>query len=174
MIELPVIRDLVAIFGVIAGFSYYIMVVRNANKARKTQLLMQLRQTAMNIEFQKSVLELIDSDFTTYEEFLEKYDSYVNLDNYALRTRLWSYFDGIGYLLHENLIDLDSVYHLIGGNQPEVHWRKWKPVIVGNRKRYENPDLYIWFEYLGNEFKKMRVKRNLPEYPTDVDGWIKT
>jgi len=169
-----VIRDLVAIFGVIGGFSYYVMVVRNASRARKTQLLLQLRQTLMNIEFQRSAIDLIDSDFTTFDEFLEKYDSTVNPDNYAHRARLWQYFDGIGYLLHENLIDLDSVYHLIGGIQPEMHWLKWKPIIEENRKRYDNPDQFIWFEYLANEFKKIRVKRNLSEYPTDVDGWIKT
>lgn len=168
------IRDLVAIFGVIGGFSYYVMVVRNASRARKTQLLLQLRQTLMNIEFQRSAIDLIDSDFTTFDEFLEKYDSTVNPDNYAHRARLWQYFDGIGYLLHENLIDLDSVYHLIGGIQPEMHWLKWKPIIEENRKRYDNPDQFIWFEYLANEFKKIRVKRNLSEYPTDVDGWIKT
>ncbi len=36
MIELSVARDLVAIFGVIGGFSYYVMTVRNARKALKT------------------------------------------------------------------------------------------------------------------------------------------
>ena len=37
MIELSVFRDLVAIFGVIGGFSYYFLTVQNANKARKIQ-----------------------------------------------------------------------------------------------------------------------------------------
>ena len=36
------IRDIVAIFGVIAGFTYYVMTVRNAEKARKIQLVTQI------------------------------------------------------------------------------------------------------------------------------------
>jgi hypothetical protein len=32
---LQVVRDLVAIVGVIAGFSYYIMTVRNQNRTRQ-------------------------------------------------------------------------------------------------------------------------------------------
>ena len=128
----------------------------------------------MNFEFQRRAIELIEQDFATYEEFLEKYDSTVNPDNYAYRARLWQYFDGIGYLLHEKLIDLDSVYYLIGGIQPEMHWLKWKPIIEGNRKRYDNPEMYKWLEYLANEFKKMRIKKNLSDYPKDADGWIKT
>jgi len=168
------VRDVVTIFGVIAGFTYYVMTVRNQSKARKTQLLMQLRQSQMDLEWMKSNMELLETDWSTYDEFLEKYDSTVNPDNYALRNRLWQYYDGIGYLLHENLIDLDSVYHLLGDFNPVIHWRKWKPIIEENRKRYDRPYHAIWFEYLANEFRKMRVKRNLSEYETDADGWIKT
>jgi hypothetical protein len=43
---LQVVRDFVAIFGVIAGFSYYVLTVRNASKARKVQTLMQTREKA--------------------------------------------------------------------------------------------------------------------------------
>jgi hypothetical protein len=38
MIELSVVRDLVAIFGVIAGFSYYVLTVRNAQRNQQHQL----------------------------------------------------------------------------------------------------------------------------------------
>lgn len=35
---LQVVRDLVAIFGVIAGFSYYVLTVRNAQRTRELAL----------------------------------------------------------------------------------------------------------------------------------------
>ncbi|TFH03581.1 MAG: hypothetical protein E4H14_16495 [Candidatus Thorarchaeota archaeon] len=38
MIELSTIRDLVAIFGVIAGFSYYVLTVRNNQKNQELAL----------------------------------------------------------------------------------------------------------------------------------------
>ena len=39
---LQVVRDLVAIFGVIAGFVYYVLTVGNAQKTRRTQLFTQI------------------------------------------------------------------------------------------------------------------------------------
>jgi sensor domain CHASE-containing protein len=41
MIELSVIRDLVAIFGVIAGFSYYVLTVRANQKNQELTLKAQ-------------------------------------------------------------------------------------------------------------------------------------
>ena len=49
MIELSVIRDLVAIFGVIAGFSYYVLTVRNAQRNQQHQLETRQAQLFMNV-----------------------------------------------------------------------------------------------------------------------------
>jgi hypothetical protein len=38
MIEISMVRDLVAIFGVLAGFTYYVLTVRNSQKMQKMQL----------------------------------------------------------------------------------------------------------------------------------------
>ena len=174
MIDLALVKNVVTIFGVIAGFSYYIMTVRNAGRARRTQLLVQLRQPLMDLEFQKATIDLLSMDFSSYEEFLEKFYSKVNPENYALRFRQRHYYDGIGYLLHENLIDLDSVYNLIGGPTLITVWRKWKPIIKGNRERFDNPDWFKWFEYLADEFVKLRKRKGLPEYMADPAGWVKS
>lgn len=45
MIELSTIQDLVAIFGVIAGFNYYVLTVQNQRKARQAQLFIQIYQS---------------------------------------------------------------------------------------------------------------------------------
>ena len=70
MIELSVVRDLVAIFGVIAGFSYYVMTVRNARKALKTQTLMRLREQQMSTEWMNDYIELLETEWTDYDDFL--------------------------------------------------------------------------------------------------------
>jgi hypothetical protein len=174
MIELSTIRDLVTIFGVIAGITYYVMTVRNANRARKTQTLMQLRERTLSTEWLQEFLELLECKWTDYDDFLRKYDSSVSRDNYVKRYRLWSYLDGIGYLLHQDLIDRDSVYHLMSAVGVNLHWRKWKPIIEENRKRYDNPDWWMWFEYLADEVSKIRVERGHSPYTADVDGFFKT
>ena len=61
----------------------------------------------------------------------------------AQRFRLWEYLDGVGYLLHENLIDRESVYFMSQGAGTPMQWRKWRTVIEEvYRKPYNNPD---WF-----------------------------
>ena len=171
-VTLQTTRDVVAIFGVIAGFSYYILTIRNANKARRTQTLMQLRENLLTKEWLNDYTELLEAEYTDYDDFLRKYDSSVNRDNYTKRYRLWTYLDGIGYHLHRGLIDRDSVYHLLQGLGASMQWRKWKPVIEEQRKRYDNPDWWIWFEYLAGEESKMRVERGLPPETTDADGYF--
>ena len=69
MIELSVIRDLVAIFGVIAGFSYYVLTVRNANTARKIQLL-NSSSFVNSVEVARISLELLDMQWEDFDDFL--------------------------------------------------------------------------------------------------------
>jgi hypothetical protein len=172
MIALSMIRDLVAIFGVIAGFSYYIITVRNQSKARKTQTLMQLREKLLTKEWLADYMELLESEWTDYDDYLKKYDSAVNRDHYTKRFRLWTFYDGIGYHLNQGLIDIDSAYHLLQGFGANMQWRKWKSVIEEDRKRYDNPDWWMWFEYLADEETKMRVKKGVPPVTSDVDGYL--
>lgn len=95
MIELSVIRDLLAIFGVIAGFSYYVLTVRNSQRsqqiARETQQLQLLIQLAsfQDLEFSKIDLEVINMEWTDYDDFERKYGSDYNPDNYAKRMVVW-------------------------------------------------------------------------------------
>ena len=161
MIELSVIRDLVTIFGVLAGLTYYVMTVRNANKARKIQLLMQLREAQSDTEYLKGVMEVSKAEWEDYDDFLKKYDSSVNPDHWVKRTTMWNYMDGIGYLVKQNLIDLESVYHLMQGIYVITSWLKWGPIIVKHREHYDIPDYMIWFEYLADEMSKMRESRGL-------------
>ena len=48
-VTLQMVRDVVAIFGVIAGFTYYMMVVRNAGISRKTQVVLDLRNNLYSL-----------------------------------------------------------------------------------------------------------------------------
>ena len=83
------IRDLVAIFGVIAGFSYYVLTVRNAQRTREltlkaqehatetreTQIFMQLYQNLNNEDIYKKWAELVNQEKIEFNEYVEKYDS---------------------------------------------------------------------------------------------------
>ena len=76
---LQVVRDLVATFGVIAGFTYYVMTVRNSQRmqkvqldTRKAQLYMQLFMRITSEEFMKKSLDLLKLEYDNVGEFMEK------------------------------------------------------------------------------------------------------
>ena len=73
MIELSTVRDLVAIFGVIAGFTYYVITVRNAQKTRQTQTLMQLYQTRYSPEGVKRLWAIMSMEWTDFDDWMKKY-----------------------------------------------------------------------------------------------------
>jgi len=169
MIELSVIRDLVAIFGVIAGFTYYIIAVRNAGISRKTQVVLDFRDILYNFETNLQSIELLSMTWEDFEDFQRKYDSTVNPDNFAKRWMVFTRFEGMGYMLHLGLVDIDTIYNLIGSFVILQLWQKYEPIIKEQRKFYNEPHWNRWWEYLASEISKKRVELGLPENITDPD-----
>ena len=169
MIELSAIRDLVAIFGVIAGFTYYIISVRNAGISRKTQVVLDLRNFIYNLETNRKFIELLSMTWEDFEDFQRKYDSTVNPDNFAKRRMVLIRFEGMGYMLRQGLVDIDTIYNLIGSFAILQLWQKYEPIIKEQRKFYNEPHWYRWWEYLASEISKKRVELGFPENITDPD-----
>jgi hypothetical protein len=127
MIELSTIRDIVAIFGVIAGFSYYVLTVRNQNKARQAQLLMNLYESYRSEESRRQSLEIQSWKWKDPHEFFEKYSQDVNPDAWALWEAKASFFNGIGILLKKNLIDIELLDELLTSSV----FRHWNNLGMG-------------------------------------------
>jgi len=159
MIELSVIRDFVAIFGVIAGFSYYVLTVRNSRKAHELQVFMTILDGLNSEDKQRSWAELLNSEVSSYEDFLQKYDSAVNPEYYGKRASVWSYYNSIGYLMMKGRISIETVYDLLG--LPAVlQWNKWGDIILEVRKRQGLPQYFKGFEYLVTELKKYQEEKS--------------
>ena len=104
--------------------------------------------------------ELIQMEWTDNEDFFNKYDSSINLDNYEKRYSLWSFFDGIGMLMKKGLVDKEMIYYLMGGYNAYWQWNKFGDIIKESRVRMKTPDHFVMFEYLGEEMRKMKEERN--------------
>jgi hypothetical protein len=158
MIELSMIRDLVAIFGVIAGFSYYVLVVRNAQKTRelaleaqKTQIFLQIYGT-ITPDLVDRVMNMNRWEFTDYDDFMEQYG-----DQYGEWESVLQRYNGMGLLAMKEQVDLDHIYKLLA--LPILGlWRNFEIVIRQRRKMFEIPELYEGIEYLYNEINKRRVQ----------------
>jgi hypothetical protein len=161
MIELRMIRDLVAIFGVIAGFKYYVINVRNAQKTRElslkaqelslkaqeqaletrqTQIFMQIYEQLNSKETHKSFMELMNQEIGDYNEYLKKYDSSVNPAHYATRAQIWYSYNQIGELLRRGIIEPELVHPAVG-TMVVLMWEKWVDIIKEVRVRENIPDI---------------------------------
>ena len=149
------IRDLVAIFGVIAGFSYYVLTVRNAQRsqrmAEESREVEIVTRTA-TLEDNRIWIELLNMEWTDYDDFERKYGSDDNPDNWAKRVTVWMTYERYGYLVKNGLIDKETFFEL--NTSVYLVWEKFKDVIYEIRRRYSQPFGYQYFEYLGEECVK--------------------
>ena len=153
-ISLQMIRDVVAILGVLAGLSYYIMTVRNQNKSRQAQLLMNLYESYRSKESRRQSLEIQSWEWKDPNEFFEKYGQEVNPDAWALWEAKAAFFNGVGILLKKNLIDIELVdefltssvnrhWNMLGMGVIIAEWRKRLPERRQDQPwRYDSNDLW--------------------------------
>ena len=104
---LQVVRDLVVIFGIIAGFSYYVMTVRNAKKARWKEILLE-RIDKLDDDFYNKWLSFLNGEWSTYQEWYEYRQEHP--DAYGFVTYLQNMLNNIGTLLKDNMVDPDSLF----------------------------------------------------------------
>lgn len=167
------IRDIVAIFGVIAGFTYYVLNVKanqknqeHAEETRKIQLVHDINESASEGEGNLNWVEMIEMEWTNYDDFVSKYGSANNPDLYIGRLRIWRRMNFSGLLLRDGLIDISTYIQVIGDNPPVI-WSKFRSIIEEMRVRFDNPELYCGIEILAEEVDRYRVSKGLkPKGPT--------
>jgi hypothetical protein len=177
MIELSVIRDLVAIFGVIGGFTYYILTVRNAQRTREltlraqeqavetrqAQLLMQVYNRFDSPEKIRAFQEVFHWEFSDSEEYFEKYYRDSNPEAHNSATTLITFFEGVGTLVKMGDLPLDRVYTLMGGLTINL-WGKFEPIKEQLREQLKFPRWASETEYLYHEL--IRYEAEHPELKT--------
>jgi hypothetical protein len=163
MIELSVIRDLVAIFGVLAGFSYYVLTVRNNQRnqrqqleTRQAQLFMQAYGIFTEKEFQKNWFEMVYQWYwDDYDDFMAKYGPQTNSEEASKWGSVLAYFESLGVFVEQKLIDIELVSRLGSYNIINC-WEKFSPVFEEYTRRSGDPYTYDYLEWLYNELKTKR------------------
>ena len=165
MIDIQSILTYLGLVSIPVGVIYHILTLRNQNRTRQAQLFMQLFDKYREKERWRDGWELLQMEWTDVNDFFNRYDSSVDMDNFEKRYSVWSFYDGIGMLLKKGLVDKEMIYYLMGGYGGFWNWEKFKDVIQASRERMNNPDHFAMFEYFGEEMQKMRLKR---EYTLDI------
>ena len=162
-IELSVIRDLVAIFSFIIGLSYYIMNLRNQERARQMQIILQTYQKNTNEDVINRWIEIMYREWETVDEYFTKYTSW---------TSFWAFSNGlesIGILLKRGLIDRSLVYEFYPTNVI-VFWNKYEPIVVRARERWGNTHYMETVEWLAGELDKERISQGRKK-PTEYQSF---
>ncbi len=150
--DIAAISAAVAAASVVVGVVFAIFQMRDAARTRHTGLIVQLNP-ALKVTMSE-VIEYISKiwnlEFKDYKEYLKNYGD--PLSDKALHT-ITGYYDGLGFLLHKRLIDIDTIEYLVSGSSTGV-WEKLEPIIEGMRKHYDMPELFKWFEYLHEKTQK--------------------
>lgn len=164
MLELSVVRDLVAIFGVIAGFSYYVLTVRNSQRnqrqqleTRQAQLFMQIYSTLTDEKFITTFGEVIQFQWDDYDDYYQKYMT--NFVSRAKLSTLANYFEGIGVLVKRGLIDITFVDDLMSGAMM-LYWEKIQDVVREDRIRSNWPQQLEYVEYLYDQIRSIAVEQH--------------
>jgi len=165
MIELSVIRDLVAIFGVIAGFSYYVLTVRNAQRnqrlqleTRQAQLFMPIYSTYQSEDHIKAVSEISRWEWEDYDDFLAKYGEEANPEAYMMYRKIFGFLEGLGVLVRRGLIDPSLVDDLMSGLVIS-YWEKFEPIFVERRRHLNWPQVAEQIEYLYHQVQPIAERQ---------------
>ena len=161
---ISMIRDIVAIFGVIAGFSYYVITVRNQKRARQAQLFLQLYQKMGDPDFLTRYNEVMKREWEDIEDYNNKY---LGVNEIANLMVLMNFFEVFGGLLKKGFLDRDLVYEVIPTNA-NTFWEKYEPYVIWAREEGNYPHFFRPVEYLADEMKKIAKSRGEHEINFDV------
>ena len=136
--------------GLTASIVYYANVLANANKTRKAQLFMSIYTITLQEEMNKKWYEAMTANIKDY--FTENQNWHT----------LWQKYNGMGHLLIQGLLDVESAYHYSEGWRAVLLWIKWKEVIFESRERGVNPDYMDGFQYMAEKMMEYREEKGLP------------
>jgi hypothetical protein len=116
--------------GLTASILYYAMVLRNQNRTRQAQLFMQV-YNQFTMEKYKQWHEVRRWEWDDFDDFMEKW------------------LEGLGVLVKSELVPIHLVALFITGLITE-YWKKFGPLTLEYRTRYESPRGGSETEYLYN------------------------
>ena len=177
MVSIEVIAILLSGISISASLFYYANVLQNANKTRQAALFMDLYRTYRDPVFRKQYNDILSWRYVDFNDFWNKYGEQNNPDAWVTYQTVASYFNGIGVLLKQGLIEINMIEELLA---PTVYmaWMRMGPVAKGFKELsatksfralqddvegYGRPkNLRPWsgFEYLNDELRKREAQNN--------------
>jgi hypothetical protein len=159
--------------ALIVGIVYYIAIMRNQQKnqeltlksqeqaleTREAQLMMQLWNSWM--QYRDSYDVWRDIEYKDFDDFWERYGSDPSF--MATSGRILSWFENVGVLVKEGLLDIRLIALMYAGATRQV-WEKLEPLMDGFREKFDYPRVWSETVYLCEAL--MKYMEEHPELAT--------
>jgi hypothetical protein len=166
MVEIETISIVFTGLSISLAAFYYISTLRNAQRTRElslraqeqaletrqAQLMMQIYGRWSDSDYKRHFHRFQNTmEWTDVDDFIRRYTSDGDLDEFLSFSTVISFYEGIGVLVKRDLIDKYLVDDLLGGDIVQS-WEKVSTLVPESRKR-GYPTWLECFELLYNEIK---------------------
>ena len=162
MVDLSLLQSVSYIagaLGVCVAAAYYVMNLREQRRNRRISQTNEMLRFFLSYEYQKIWFELLNMEWSNYDDFEKRYGSDYNLDNVAKRHMFWYNYDTLGNLLRDGYVDRNTIFNS-SAMSVIFTWAKFKPILEENRRRYSGLESWKGFEYLANEMMRLSQLRD--------------
>ena len=169
MVDLALLQSIsymAGALGVCVAAIFYVLNLRISQRnmrqtleTRKLQFVTSITNQLLSEEGQRRYGELLNMEWRDYDDYEKKYGSDNNLDNYAKRMNVWKFYNTLGMLLREKLIEPEVLYRINDVN-PCFMWSKFKDIIGESRKRYGDMNFLSDFKLLSDEIHRVVLSRD--------------
>jgi hypothetical protein len=144
MDEFQILSVVAVASGVIVAVVYYMLSLRDANKTRQAQLFMEVYKQFSDPVFLDCYMDLMNTEWKDVDEGYQKIKS---PKTYKSFWQVTSFFEGIGVLIRQKLVDLRFVALPMAGTTRR-YWEKLRPLVMKLRKEIDYPRCGSETEYL--------------------------
>jgi len=167
MVDVTEISAVLAAAGVLVGVVYYILEIKHQTTIRKTDLIIKLYSMIQSHEYQDDLWKVMSSQFEDYQDYVKKYGSM--LSESPMHKAFFSVlapYEMVGTLLYRKHIDIGFVYDVFGSRGSKMLYEKLKPIILGTRREFDEPGIFVGFEYLHSELlrKEPQLRKTWGKY----------
>jgi len=154
MVDYQAVSIVLTGIGLMIALTYYALQIRNQNRTRTAQLLMQVYSRLDTPEKVRALQEVFLWEFKDFDEWREKY---WNPEDYNKLGTLVLFFGGAGTLVKTGDLPIDKVNELMG-NLVVLMWEKFDPIKDEIREFWNMPFWASSMEYLYHEIIKERAR----------------
>ena len=99
MVDYQTISIVLTGIGMMIALTYYALQIRNQNRTRQAQLIMQIYSRINTLELSRAILEILTWEFTDFEEFLQICDPLSKSDEAVILNYFMLTFEGAGTMV---------------------------------------------------------------------------